>query len=143
MKRQKTRNIVRSKQRKQWTVHITKTFSDSSYGSKEKSLEAATKLRNIIYSLILKDFEKPYIQENVQYYENKRPNKIYKYWRAVYLDAFGVRCQKHFNIDKHGYDEAKNLAIKKAIPGRKWNLYESYLFEDKKESQNKGKINNS
>lgn len=135
MKRQKTRNIVRSKQRKQWTIYITKTFSDSSYGSKEKSLEAATKLRNIIYNLILKDFEKPYIQENVQYYENKRPNKIYKYWRAIYLDAFGIRCQKNFNIDKYGYDEAKSLAIKKAIPGRKWNLYESYLIEDSKNTQ--------
>ena len=78
MKRQKTRNIVRSRQRKQWIVSITKTFSDSNFGSKEKSLEAATKLRNTIYGLILADFKKPYIQENVQYYENVRPNKVYK-----------------------------------------------------------------
>ena len=134
MKRQKTRNIVRSRQKKQWIVSITKTFSDCNFGSKEKSLKAATKLRNTIYGLILTDFKKLYIQENVQYYENVRPNKVYKYWRAVYLDEEGTRRQKHFNIDTYGYDEAKNLAIEKAATGSRWNLYESYIFEDDKDS---------
>jgi len=133
MKRQKTRNIVRDRKRNQWTIHITKTFSDSIFGSKDKSLEAATKLRNMIYDLILKDLKKLYIQENIQYYENIRPNKVYKYWRAIYYDSFGVRRQKHFNIDKYGFNEAKNLAIKKSSKGRRWNLYKSYLFEDSKD----------
>ncbi len=130
MKRLKTRNIVRDRKRNQWTIYITKTFSDSSFGSKDKSLEAATKLRNTIYDLILKDFEKPYLRENVQYYENVRPKKVYKYWRATYYDSFDVRRQVNFNIDKYGYDEAKRLATKKSAKGRKWNLYESYLIED-------------
>ena len=135
MNRQKTRNIVRDRKRNQWTIHITKTFSDSHFGSKDKSLEAATKLRNTIYDLILRDFKKPYIQENVQYYENIRPSKVYKYWRAIYYDAFGERHQTNFNIDRYGYAEAKSLAVKKASKGRKWNLYESYLFEDSKNTQ--------
>lgn len=133
MKRQKTRNIVRNKHRKQWVVHITKTFNDTTFGSKEESLEAAQKLRNTIYNLILKDSNNPYEQENVNYCENIRPNKTYKYWRAVYVDTDGTRHQVHFSIEKHGFEGAKNLAITRSTKGRRWNLYESYLFEDTKE----------
>ena len=130
MKRKKTRNINRNKHRKQWVIHITKTFTDTTFGSKEESLKAATKLRNTIYEIFLKDTENPYEQENVNYLENKRPNKTYKYWRAVYVDRDGTRHQVHFSIEKYGFDGAKNLAIKRSTKGRRWNLYESYLFED-------------
>lgn len=133
MKRKKTRHINRDKHREQWTLHITKTFNDTTYGSKKASLEATTIMRNKIYQIITRELEriqKPYIKENVNYKEVMSHGKLFRYWVAWYYSN-GERKQKYFNIDKLGDDKARDLAIKKASIARRWDKVETYYIEDK------------
>lgn len=138
MKRPETRNLTwrkrnRNKKRTEqgeWTVHLTKSFSVSQYGTKEKAYQEAVKFRDKYYKLIYRSFQEKYICDNLRYREIKRDNKIYRYYRAIYYDAVGNVHEKNFNIDKLGEELALKKAKERAQPGKRWDLIKTYAIED-------------
>lgn len=139
MKRPETRNLVWRKRNRnkqgtelgEWTVHLTKSFSVTQYGSKEKAYKMAVKFRDKYYKLIYREFQENYICENLRYREYRsKEGKIFRYYRATYYDATGNVHEKNFNIDKLGEEEALKRAKECAQPGKRWDLIKTYAIED-------------
>jgi hypothetical protein len=131
----KHRNIRRvdndSKRTHAWLVQVqrdykktVKLFSDSLYGGKRKSLQAAINFRDQLFASDTHHYhwnKRIFLRSNntsgiagVGRYEvidNPNTNHRRIFWLAVWDDEYGVRRQKRFSILLHGEEKAKKLAI--------------------------------
>jgi len=103
----------------------TKNFSDTTYGGRDKALQAAIRYRDELLAqtdlFAHQMWLRSVIRRNntsgipgvtrCEQRDKRSPNSRYVCWTAQWTDEHGIRCQRGFSVARYGEHEAKRLAI--------------------------------